>query len=335
MQPDLVAIVESIYDIEVDASSWISRILERLAPWIGDGVGLFGFAYSVSPELRVLPGAFGAFDCAPEALSVLPAAATLHDPHFIRRAYVDADLAVASEIEGWHGSEGRAYAVGGGISDVWGIVGRNPGNRGCGLFINRRDEAGPAAIARPLLVRIAAHVAAAHRLRERIGLADATERAEAIISPDGRVEHAVGLAEPRTARDELRAAALSLDRARVKLRKDPELALDTWKCLVSARWTLVDCFENDGRRYILAQENEPDPHAAPELSARERQVLANAALGRSNKEIAYALGLAHSTVRVLLARAARKLNATSRRELVSRYEALALRGAPAPGNDEG
>src|SRR5262249_14956466 len=39
----------------------------------------------------------------------------------------------------------------------------------------------------------------------------------------------------------------------------------------------------------------------PALSAREQQALAAAAQGRSNKEIAYELGIAHSTVRVLLA----------------------------------
>ncbi|HVW28817.1 MAG TPA: helix-turn-helix transcriptional regulator [Polyangiaceae bacterium] len=86
---------------------------------------------------------------------------------------------------------------------------------------------------------------------------------------------------------------------------------------------MVDHFESDGRRYILAQENEPDPRGAADLSSRERQVLANLALGRSSKETAYALGLAHSTVRVLLARAAKKLGASSRRQLIERYRTLA------------
>jgi DNA-binding NarL/FixJ family response regulator len=36
---------------------------------------------------------------------------------------------------------------------------------------------------------------------------------------------------------------------------------------------------------------------------REQQVVALATLGRTNKFIAYELGLAHSTVRVLMARA--------------------------------
>ncbi|MEO6095410.1 MAG: helix-turn-helix transcriptional regulator [Fibrobacteria bacterium] len=53
-------------------------------------------------------------------------------------------------------------------------------------------------------------------------------------------------------------------------------------------------------------ENAPAPAGLELLSPRERQVAALAELGRSNKVIAYELGLGHSTVRVLLARAAGK-----------------------------
>lgn len=323
MQPDLVGIIEAIYQLDDDASSWIGRILQSLSPWVGDGVGLFGFSYVVSPSVEIHPGAFGAVGCSEDTLSVLPRAATLHDPEFIRNGYLRADLGIASAIQGWRGSEGREYAVRGGIEDVWAINGRNPGDRGCTLCINRKREGLPSLGDQRVLVRIAAHIAAAHRLRDRLQLADAAQRAEAILATDGKIQHAVGDAKASSSRNELCSAARSLDLVRATLRKKhPERALETWKGLVSARWTLVDHFESDGRRYILAQENQPDPASAPELSARERQVLANAALGRSNKEIAYALGLAHSTVRVLMNRAAKKLCAASRSELLERYNAL-------------
>jgi len=52
------------------------------------------------------------------------------------------------------------------------------------------------------------------------------------------------------------------------------------------------------------------------LTARERDVVARALRGCANKVIAYDLGLAHSTVRVLMARAAIKLGAHSREELL-------------------
>ena len=54
------------------------------------------------------------------------------------------------------------------------------------------------------------------------------------------------------------------------------------------------------------------------LSKREHQVATRIAAGRSSKEIAYELGITESTVRVLLARANRKLGARSRKELVEK-----------------
>jgi DNA-binding CsgD family transcriptional regulator len=53
------------------------------------------------------------------------------------------------------------------------------------------------------------------------------------------------------------------------------------------------------------------------LTDRERQVVLQAALGFSNKQIAYALGISHSTVRVLVARAAARIGARSRAALLS------------------
>jgi len=89
--------------------------------------------------------------------------------------------------------------------------------------------------------------------------------------------------------------------------------------MVQARWTLVDHCEGDARRYVVARENEPARSIPAALSSREAQVASLAAVGRSNKVIAYELGLSHSTVRVLMARAAAKLGVRTRAELVAHY----------------
>jgi hypothetical protein len=80
-------------------------------------------------------------------------------------------------------------------------------------------------------------------------------------------------------------------------------AVEIWRGLVAGLWSLVDHIDTDGRRYLVAHRNDPttpDPRA---LTERERQVVAYADLGQSNKLIAYQLGLSVSTVGVLLARA--------------------------------
>jgi len=93
--------------------------------------------------------------------------------------------------------------------------------------------------------------------------------------------------------------------------------------LVTARWTLVDSFHLGGARYVVAQENAPQVRGVERLSRREREVVELAAAGHNNKLIAYALGIAASTVGVLLHRAAAKLGARSREELTARYRAAA------------
>jgi DNA-binding CsgD family transcriptional regulator len=88
------------------------------------------------------------------------------------------------------------------------------------------------------------------------------------------------------------------------------------------RWHVLQRFERHGQRYAMIREE-----SAAELSLltrRERQVLELVLGGRETKVIAYELGLADATVRVLLARASAKLGARSRHELrekVARFTA--------------
>jgi DNA-binding CsgD family transcriptional regulator len=62
--------------------------------------------------------------------------------------------------------------------------------------------------------------------------------------------------------------------------------------------------------------------APVDLTQRERQVLAYAALGHTNKLIAYELGLAASTVCVLFARASTKLGTPARTETTRAFTAM-------------
>lgn len=139
---------------------------------------------------------------------------------------------------------------------------------------------------------------------------------EAVLEAGGRVVHAEGAARSPGARAALREASVRIDRARsTGGRRDPEAALMDWQGLVSGRWSLVDRFDTDGRRYIIARRNDPALGTPRPLSARQQQVLVLAALGRSNKEIAYELGLAPSTVSSALGEAMRRLRIRGRAEL--------------------
>lgn len=201
-----------------------------------------------------------------------------------------------------------------GIDDAFAINAGDPTGHGC-MFIfpdARRPHAAPRLHA---LRCLAAHIAAGNRLRrtlEAVTLAErgASLQAEAVLTPTGRVEEATAHAKPPRAREALREALVRMERARSR-REAPERALALWEGLVKGRWSIVESFERDGKRYFLAHRNDPElaPHFA--LTPRERQVLAYADLGQPNKLIAYTLGLSISSVSTLLSRARRKLRAAS------------------------
>jgi DNA-binding NarL/FixJ family response regulator len=129
------------------------------------------------------------------------------------------------------------------------------------------------------------------------------------------------------ARQRIRAAASSLDSLRTQRRREGRGALDAWHPSTNGRWTLVDEFEEGGRRYIVARENEVQACGVERLTNRERQVVLHAALGFTNKEIAHALGISDTTVRVLMSRAAVRLGVRSRDELLALPEVQQMRSS--------
>jgi DNA-binding CsgD family transcriptional regulator len=99
---------------------------------------------------------------------------------------------------------------------------------------------------------------------------------------------------------------------------------DRWRPLTHTRWTVVHRYERDGRRYIVACENQT-PRGLEVLTERERQVVTCLALGQSTKETAYGLGISDATVRVIVRRAAAKLGVLSRAALLDHADVRSLR----------
>jgi DNA-binding CsgD family transcriptional regulator len=201
-----------------------------------------------------------------------------------------------------------------GVEDMLGVNGLDPTGRGCMLAIATQRSI-PQARTVHLWHRLAAHISAGNRLRatlEKLAIdADPTNHAEAILSENGKIEHATGPAEPKDAREALRDALVRIDAARSE-KDDADRSLDLWQGLVSGRWSLVEHFERGGRRYFLAHKNDPELTADRTLTERERQVLGYAELGYSNKLIAYALGLSLSSISADLARARKKQGTSDR-----------------------
>jgi DNA-binding NarL/FixJ family response regulator len=120
--------------------------------------------------------------------------------------------------------------------------------------------------------------------------------------------------------------ALRADRARCAAhRQATDCALTLWEGLVRGRWSLVDHFDGDGRRFVVAHRNCPESSDPRGLASRERDCAELLGRGFAPKEIAYGMGLSATTVHHTLMRAKQKLGFQSQTELATFFAPRALR----------
>ncbi len=316
------------YRLDLGDGEYVKLLLETAAPLLDRGLGTLGYTYDSSgpgdPVIdHFVPG--GAFDPAwlPPFYEALAQTQLDGGPSQPMGYSVWGRLSAgqASQIPGMEPFM-PLFAHIGGSRDSFAINALDASGRGLWLGAPLPTTEPFDAELVELLTRLAAHLTAAVRLRR--GVKPSADSAAAVLSPGGQLLHAEDVPAVEAAREELREATLAFDEARSQaMRSNVELGTRRWRPLVSSRWTLLDEFDSDGRRFVIAAENAPPTRAGRrDLSEREHQVLTQAHLGHSHKEIAYELGLADSTVRVLLHRAAQKLGATTREEAIERFEAL-------------
>lgn len=318
------------YRLDLDERAYIEGLVELTVPMLDRGLGVAVYTYETQGARRATIRELGfssRFDPAwLQAFDATVEAAALQDPTticgFERWAHLP--CAQVSAVPGM-GPFLPHFAVFGGAQDVFAINALDVSGRGLWLGAPW-PEVSPASPERDtLFTRVAAHLTSAHRLRRM-----EQRTSEAVLSPDGTLLHAEEPAKDAETRAELRRAAMALEHARSRAgRQDVEGSTRRWRPLVLSRWSLLDEFDTDGRRFVVAVNNRASARSARgELSEREHQVMSHAKLGHSNKVIAYELGLSASTVRVLMHRAVKKLGAKSRGEALARFDALAAEPVP-------
>jgi DNA-binding CsgD family transcriptional regulator len=317
---DPIGLFDALYDLETSRADWCSQVLKSAGRVFDQGLGVGLVCYDVSgtiPKVESLQGynvseknkqMGGDAHIKPEWAEVI-----VNSYRTVICATMDEyvpDLEMRAAM--------RKFYQPVGIRDTILINGVGPSRAGCALVVLSADMFRIAPRERQLLTRLATHLSTAYRLHRRL------ERVvDAVLTPSGKVEHAESTASSNVSLYSLAGAVKLREWARSRSgRRDSDRSTEAWKPLVAGRWSLIDSYEYGGRRYITACENAPVPTRIESLSPRERQVAALAELGRSNKVIAYELGLGHSTVRVLLARAAAKLGVSTRVDLVNRIRSL-------------
>jgi len=202
-----------------------------------------------------------------------------------------------------------------GLGDLVAAFGVIDGDEIFGAYVPlvRRRAEPPARTRRLRLLGI--HLATALRARRR-----GATRDEAWLAPDGRVLDAVG--DAVDARDGLRDIVKRLDRVRAGHTDDGE-TLDLWRALIEGRWTLMDRFDADGRRFVIARRNTPELGGHLALTPQESAVARLCAMGQSAKLVAYTLGSSQATVSRRLGDALMKLGMRDVAELMRAYDILA------------
>lgn len=315
MRADLISVIEAAYRVEQHEGPWLRGVLDAATPLLDKGMGCSAFFYDARDVARLrLHGliASGARDD-----DAIVRAIERSSPERVGWVFRSQACRTASEGPDWANQPAAKLFRGWGIADVLFVNGVDPSGVGCFVTAKLAEGQRVDRTTKRRLARLATHFAAGYRLVRRLAAPLEPDQADAVLDPRGKVLHARADASDPAARASLSAAARAVDRARGPLRRrDPDAAVESWRGLVAARWSLVDRFERDGKRFVLAQENLASETPRRELSQRERQALAYARLGHTNKLIAYELGISASTVGVLLWRAANKLGARTREELL-------------------
>ncbi|PZR09899.1 MAG: hypothetical protein DI536_21455 [Archangium gephyra] len=327
----LVALMDCLsagYLLEPSSKDWLRGVVEAVVPALDDGLGVLGYTYDATdPRKPVITGFATAAGFDPRWLGPFNEAVksaegnsseSLHPAGF--DAWQGLTCGQASRVTGMKKIV-PLFAHLGSAKDTFAINARDSSGNGFWLGSPLRSTTPASARRITVFSRLAAHLSSAMRLRHA-----ATSEPAAVLSPGGKLLHAPDPVAA-TERAQLREATLAFDSARSKrLRADIDEATRRWRPLVESRWSLLDEFDTDGRRFVVAVQNTPPTPALPkELSDREAQVLTHAKLGHSNKVIAYELGLSASTVRVLLHRASRKLGVNNRKDTIAQFEGLTAR----------
>ena len=335
-------ILEAAYQPDADTERWLKQLTEQVLP-VCPAVGILAFTVDTrTPDAEV--------DC-PVLVGDIPDEA-LEFTHFLHKAFPpqalsrnysapscshlsefvdDPEMAPEWALEqlSWLRDIARQQ-------DGWRLVAGNPNGQAIVLAgALSENTPAPSSAERWRWERVAAHIAAAFRLRlKRRG--QSLDDAAAIFDSNGKQQHLREGAQDDCAA--LGEALGQFQRSRARGVSGEE-ALQLWTALLNGRWSFVQHADSDGRQLLVAYENEVHLQEPRALGRRERQVVEYAAHGHANKLIAYELGLSEPTVGTHLHRALKKLGLSNRTELIRARQAvvraacLSWQGASEPSSD--
>lgn len=349
-EPDYADLLEHCYRLDLTPEVWLRELAEAALPLMGFGLGVHAYFLDLSaetptlsspllvggrpewearwksawwdtimmstsgPDLRVLH-TLSPVNYATELWGALTTQSPTYASHLASLSTRGYSTIFSRYLAGETAVPDARHAM---YPDSFNVLGMDATQRGVVLIANLPEQAHGAVSPRvaQLWNRLGAHVASGLRLLRLEHSRAGPSEPEAIFTANGKVEHAKVELRDSVALGALREQVVAVDKMRAHHRCDPVHATEAWRALHEGRYSLLDHFERDGRRFYVARANTPAVDPLASLTEREAQVVRAAALGHSNKRIAYELDLALSTVAAALKSAGQKLGARSRLDLI-------------------
>jgi len=307
----LIDLAEAAYNFESCDSEWLPGILASGRPLLDHGLGVAGGIFARSRDGRTTVLRELHLIAVPERCARRLPRIAAGIPHDGAQSGICMTL---SEAVG----ETHALTCGGWVShggfarDVLGLWATDALGAGVCIMAPLFEPTKLSMSTRRRWQAVGTHVSAGFRLRRALNAA--TDSSASV-----RVRSSI----PSDFRGTLRNAAVLADRTRGRSGPgDAEAALRLWHDVVEGRCSMVDWFESESRRFMLAVSNPAgtrDPHR---LTKRETEVATYAALGETGKLIGSRLGLSASTVSGVLHDVMRKLRVRTQAELVGKLRSL-------------
>ena len=328
MKPkDWIALLEAGYSLEGNEEAWLKQVLDQAAPLFDAGFWPMIWRYDFTPTtIQIQNVAIKGPSMAMKFLTQ-----SLEAPSEVVDYFYRSGVQIDSFSEGfirWPALPRMIQRVSGGlVRDALCVKALTGRGSGLGMGNNYMKTVTPTPLERKRWPLAVSHLGAGLRLRalaESLTLENTS--VEAIFDSGGKLHDAREEARDTSARNSLREAVRRIDRIRTRSgRSDPDAAMEQWEGLIQGRWSLVDHFDTDRRRFVVAIKNDPSYPDPRGLTMRERQVAEFVGLGHSCKEISYTFGVSQSAVTNCTARAQSKLGLSSLPELTAFFAPSGLR----------
>ncbi len=334
-----IALVEAAYNLEAGPSEWLPNLLRAGGTTLDLGQGCAAAIWAgTSSEGEPLLSQLHAENGHPDLAMRFARTARYIDPEVVRAALAPREPGAhtLAEARYSHSEVHEALTKYVGCKDMLTLWAMDPDLHGVGIHVPSTTVIELSRQARKRWHMFSVHIAAGHRLRRRlvhapkgVPLTQIPLEGEALLDPKRfSIVEAADHAKDNDSLEEIRRAAIQVDLARGRLRRSETCeALRLWEEVVRGRWSMVDWFDTDGRRFILALPNAPYIRDPRGLTKREYQVAKHVVTGASCKLIAYQLGISRCRVSQLLSGVMRKLGVQTRGQLVFMMRTLLVENA--------